>query len=223
MGAFLFKEGVTMITKLIVGELQTNCYLFFDDETRETLIIDPGDEPERIVDEIEKYRLIPIMIINTHYHFDHIGGNAFLKERYDIPIAIGDLDADLLENSHQDAFNFFGKRQDPSPEADILLSEDRSVKVGRFIFEVIETPGHTPGSISLYQAEEGILFSGDTLFYESVGRWDLVGGDEFDLIRSVGKLLKLPEETVVYPGHGKETTIKHERESNPFVELALIK
>ncbi|WP_022670632.1 MBL fold metallo-hydrolase [Hippea alviniae] len=210
-----------MIVKLVVGELQTNCYLFFDDETKETIIIDPGDEPEHIADELDKYGLIPIMVVNTHYHFDHVGGNAFLKERYDVPIAIGELDADFLENSHRDAFSLLGKRQDPSPDADILLSEDRSIKVGRFIFEVIETPGHTPGSISLYQAEEGVLFSGDTLFYESVGRWDLVGGNEFDLLRSVNRLLKLPKETVVYPGHGRETTIEHERSSNPFIEFAV--
>jgi glyoxylase-like metal-dependent hydrolase (beta-lactamase superfamily II) len=155
------------------------------------------------------------MIVDTHYHFDHTGANRYVKNRYDIPIAIGRKDAPFLEDAYKSALEFMIKSES-SPKADILLSEDDTIVVGNTVFEIIETPGHTEGSICLYDKQNAVLFSGDTLFYESVGRWDLPGGNKLELFSSLDRLLSLPEDTVVYPGHGSQTTIGHELKYNPY-------
>ncbi len=204
-----------MIKTLIVGILQENCYLVWDENTKETAVIDPGDDGELIAQTIEEQQLKPKLIINTHYHFDHTGANGYIKDRYNIPIAIGKNDAALLESSYLDAINLM-INSTPSPKADILLSDGNVIDVGNYKFEVIETPGHTQGSICLYLRSESLLFSGDTLFFESVGRWDLKGGDKFTLFKSLDKIFRLPQETKVFPGHGQPTTIAHELLENPY-------
>ena len=206
-----------VIDVLVVGVLQANCYLFCDCETKETIIIDPGDDAKKIIDVIETNGYKPVMIVNTHYHFDHIGANRALCEKYSIPIAIGERDAKYLSNSHKDAFAFMINCIQ-SPDADMLLKENDIIKTQNYEFSVIETPGHTIGSICLYSNKNRILFSGDTLFFESIGRWDLKGGDKDSLLKSLDKLLLLDEKTVVYPGHGQETTINHEKVCNPFIK-----
>ncbi len=206
-----------IIDVLAVGVLQANCYLFCDCKSRETIIIDPGDDAEKIIDVIETNSYHPIMIVDTHYHFDHICANRALCEEYSIPIAIGEQDAECLRNSHKDALAFMINCIQ-SPDADMFLKENDMIKTQNYEFNVIETPGHTKGSICLYSKKEQILFSGDTLFFESIGRWDLKGGNKNTLLRSLDKLLRLDERTTVYPGHGQTTTIAHEKYNNPFIK-----
>lgn len=205
------------IDVLIVGVLQVNCYLFCDCETKETIIIDPGSDAQKIIDVIESNGYKPVMIVNTHYHFDHIGANRALCEKYSIPIAIGKLDAKYLSNSHKDALELMINCV-PSPDANILLKENDIIQTQNYEFSVIETPGHTTGSICLYSDKDHILFSGDTLFFESIGRWDLKGGSKDRLLKSLDKLSVLDEKTVVYPGHGRKTAINHEKAHNPFIK-----
>ena len=204
-----------IVEKMVVGVLQENCYIIGDEETSEAVIIDPGDDGEIIAEHIHKLNLMPILIVNTHYHFDHTGANSYLKEHYDVPIAIGNNDADSLEDAYKDAIELMINSH-KSPKADIKMSGGENIILGDNLFYVIETPGHTKGSICLYSEKEKILFSGDTLFYESVGRWDLKGGNKKELFKSLDRLLKLPEDTVVYPGHGEKTTIGFEAINNPY-------
>ncbi|AEA34228.1 MBL fold metallo-hydrolase [Hippea maritima] len=207
-----------MVVKVVVGELEENCYLVFDESSKECTIIDPGDEPEKIIGVIEKYALTPTIILNTHYHFDHVGANAFLKKRYNIKLAIHENDLSLLKKAHIDAKIFLLKDQEPSPEPDILLKDGDIVDVGSLSFEVLHTPGHTPGSVCFYEKNKKWLFSGDTLFFESVGRWDFPSGSKNDLLDSLKRLIKLPDDVLVYPGHGEPTTIEHERKLNPYID-----
>ncbi len=201
------------VVRIVTGVLQENCYVVWDERHKDAIIIDPGDDGKLIKDEIEKRGLKPVLIINTHYHFDHTGANGYLKEKYGIPIAIGKKDAPFLEEAYLSALEFM-INSNPSPKADILLKENETIAVGENVFSVMETPGHTVGSICLYSKK--LLFSGDTLFYESVGRWDLPHGNKEELFASLDKILKLPEDTVVYPGHGHKTTIEHELKHNPY-------
>ncbi len=206
-----------MIKTFVVGELLTNCYLYIDDETKRAVLIDPGSDADVIDGFIAENGLELEMILNTHCHFDHVGENAFFKDKYKVPLAIGELDVACLRKAHIDA-KLFQIKIEKSPEPDVLLKEGDVVLVGKSQLLVFHTPGHTPGSVSFYNAEDKVLFSGDTLFFESVGRWDLPGGDYLDLMSSVKRLAQLPSETVVYPGHGETTTIEHEIQYNPFLK-----
>ncbi len=204
------------VETIVTGVLQENCYIFADDKSKEAVIIDPGDYANIIEKSIESRHYKPLMIINTHYHFDHIGANSRLKDRYDIPIAISHKDARDLPDSHKDAINLMINCEQ-SYEADILLKENDNISVGEYGLVVMETPGHTKGSICLYEKEIKIVFTGDTLFFESIGRYDLRGGDRGEILQSIKRLLTLDKKTVVYPGHGKVTTIEHELNFNPYV------
>jgi glyoxylase-like metal-dependent hydrolase (beta-lactamase superfamily II) len=202
------------IETVVVGVLQTNCYIVHD--LKEAIIIDPGSDAEKILSIIENKRLKPKLILNTHYHFDHTGANLDIKNMFNIPIAIGEKDAQFLQNAYKDALIFMIDAK-KSPKADILLKEGDTVALGEIKFFVIETPGHTIGSICLYNKENAVLFSGDTLFFESIGRYDLPTGNFGSLINSINKILTLDKSTTVYPGHGPQTTIKHEKINNPFI------
>ncbi len=204
-----------IIEKVVVGVLQENCYIVGDDKSKEAVVVDPGDDGELIVERIERLGLLPILIVNTHYHFDHTGANYYIKECYNIPIAIGKKDAGSLEESYKDAVELM-IHSHKSPKADVEMEDGENIIVGRHILYVMETPGHTKGSICLYSKKDKILFSGDTLFYESVGRWDLQGGSKKELFKSLDKLFELPEDTVVYPGHGEKTTVGFEVTNNPY-------
>lgn len=201
---------------VIVGPLETNCYIYFCSETRECAVIDPGAEAEQIFPLITHLNLKPVIILNTHGHVDHTGANLEIKDRYQAPIAMHQDDLPLLEENIQLEFGLMLGAK-PTPRPDRLLADGDEVRVGQTSLKVIHTPGHSPGSVCFYTP--GILFSGDTLFCGGVGRTDLPGGSWKDLIRSLRtRVLIYPDETLVLPGHGPRTTIGEEKENNPFLE-----
>ncbi len=198
-----------------MGALETNCYIVFTQEG-EAIVVDPGGEPDKISFVIEKNNLKPVKIINTHGHADHCGGNKALKEKYSIPILIHRNDLKIL-NSLENKIFFPLMKGNPSPEPDEFIEEGDFIKLGESGLKVLHTPGHTPGSISLITNK--IIFSGDTIFYQSVGRTDLPGGSWNTLINSIkNKILSLPDETLILPGHGPSTTVGREKTSNPFLD-----
>jgi len=200
--------------KISVGSLETNCYVISNKENS-AIIVDPGGEGERIFHFIEEKRLRPLMIINTHGHADHCGANKFLKEKYSIPILIHKDDLKIL-NSFENKFIFPLMKGETSPEPDKFLKDGDLIEFGETFLRIIHTPGHTPGSISILA--DGILFSGDLIFSGSVGRTDLSGGSWTQLINSIrSKILTLPDETIILPGHGPSTTVGDERKNNPFI------
>lgn len=200
---------------LMVGPLQSNCFLLADTGTREVLVIDPGGDGEMIVDLIRQRDWTAIGILNTHAHFDHTAANAYVKKATGAPLAVPRGDAPLMGNAHM-AARVYGLSADPSPEPDRLLDEGDSVALGGASVTVLSTPGHTPGGAT-FVSDLGI-FPGDALFAGSIGRTDLPGGDFHTLIRSIKeKILTMDDNTPVYPGHGPATTVGRERRYNPFL------
>jgi glyoxylase-like metal-dependent hydrolase (beta-lactamase superfamily II) len=218
-----------MIVKtLAVGQLQTNCYLVMDEETGEAMVLDPGAESERVFASVQAPSRLGSVnawvkyVVNTHAHFDHVLGNASLLQRLH---AVQEMPSQLV--AHTEAVPLlaqgggaalFGFRPTPSPAPDKIVQEGDVLCLGQLEFRVLHTPGHSPGSISLYSASEAAIFVGDVLFRLGVGRYDLPGGSWAilqDTIRS--QLFVLPDSTTVYPGHGPATTIGREKKSNPFL------
>jgi len=203
-----------LIKTLAVGPLQVNCHIVACPKTRKAMVVDPGDEVPRILETLNNNNLEVAVIVNTHAHFDHIGGNSALAEATSAPLYIHSADAPLLDRAQQQAAAY-GMTTTPSPIPDKLLNEGDVLEVGTLKFTVIHTPGHSPGGICLHG--DGHIFVGDTLFAGSIGRTDLPGGDFDLLIRGIkSKLWGLEDETVVYSGHGPETSIGRERKTNPF-------
>jgi hydroxyacylglutathione hydrolase len=200
---------------VVVGPLETNCYLVYSEETRECAVVDPGADPERIFLEIAEDELRPILVINTHGHIDHIGANKDIKDKFNVPICIHRADQAMLGKSQQLELSLFLGAKD-SPPADRFIADGDEIRIGRDILRVLHTPGHSPGSISLLG--DGFLLSGDTLFFEGVGRTDLPGGSQKQLEQSIReKIMTLSDETVVLPGHGPLTTVGQERANNAFL------
>lgn len=200
-----------IIKTLIVGELETNCYIAGDEATKEAFIIDPGSGFKKIKDEIAFLKLKPIAVINTHGHGDHILAN----DRFNVPVWIHCLDAEFLLDHSKNLSGVFGFPFVVKP-AERLLEDKDILNLGRYKFEVIHTPGHTPGSICL--KADNIIFTGDTLFHEGIGRTDFSYGSEEDIKWSIKeKLLALDDNCVIYPGHGSKSTIGYERKYNPFI------
>jgi hydroxyacylglutathione hydrolase len=199
---------------IVVGALETNCYLAYGDTSRACAIIDPGAEPEKIFAAVAALDLVPSVILNTHGHVDHIGANRDMKDKYSIPLWIHAADAPMIEVSdHIQLSPLLGAKDPPRP--DRLLVEGDTIPVGDESLQVVHTPGHTPGSVVFLG--DGILFSGDTLFCGGVGRTDLPGGSWKELDRSIReKILILPGDTLVLPGHGPWTTVEQETLSSPF-------
>ncbi len=199
---------------VVVGGLDTNCYLAYCEESRACAVVDPGAEPEKIFAAVAGLELKPALILNTHGHADHIGANRDMKDKYAIPLWIHAADAGMIKDAdHIQVCLVLGGKDSPPP--DRLLADGDEVPIGRSSLRVIHTPGHTPGSVGFLG--DGILFSGDTLFCGGVGRTDLPGGSWKDLERSIReKILVLPGETLVLPGHGPWTTVEEEKLSNPF-------
>ena len=206
---------------LTVGSMQAGCYIVCDKATDELMIVDPGGSPDIIVESVRMTAGDPRYIVNTHGHADHIEANGRLKELYpEADLCIHEKDAPMLEAPKKNLSLFFGGRI-TSPPADRLLKEGDELRLGEQSFTVIHLPGHTPGGIALYWPGTGnvagMVFSGDALFAGGIGRSDLPGGDHDTLVQNIReKLLTLPDDTVVLPGHGLHTTIREERETNPF-------
>jgi glyoxylase-like metal-dependent hydrolase (beta-lactamase superfamily II) len=206
---------------LTVGGLETNCYLLAD-EPPGALVIDPGGGASVIISRLESEGLEPVLIVNTHGHADHIAANAALRKRYpDAKIAVGRLDAKALTSILRN-MSVFVARPVRSPRADRLLDDGDVVEFARWRFRVLHTPGHTPGGVCLFTEDldgRPALFAGDTLFSGGVGRCDIPGGNWDSLVESIRhRIFTLPDETVVYPGHGPSTTVAEEKRSNPFVK-----
>lgn len=201
--------------EVVVGALETNCYLVYCEETLQCAVVDPGAEPERIFLEIAEAELKPVVIINTHGHVDHIGANRDMKDHFGVPLYIHGADSPMLGKIQQLELSLFLGAKD-SPPADHLMRDAEEIKIGNSVLRVLHTPGHSPGSVSLLG--DGFLLSGDTLFFEGVGRTDLPGGSQKQLEQSLReKVMTLPDETVVLPGHGPLTSVGQERANNPFI------
>ncbi|HUA84645.1 MAG TPA: MBL fold metallo-hydrolase [Bryobacteraceae bacterium] len=202
---------------LPVGMLQCNCSIFGDEASREAIVIDPGDNIEEVLEVLKRHALRVKAIIITHAHIDHIGGAAKLKAATGAPVYMNANDQDLYDHLDIQA-SWLGMNTPERTTIDMPAREGDALKLGEAEFQVIETPGHTQGSISLWIPRENKLIAGDTLFRDSIGRTDLPGGDGRQILRSIhDKLLTLPEEAAVIPGHGPLTTIGREKERNPFL------
>jgi hydroxyacylglutathione hydrolase len=203
-----------IVQSLVVGPIQANCFILGCEKTREAVVIDPGDEANRILSGLQKKALQLKYIINTHGHFDHVGGNKDLRDKTGAPILIHRAEAPMLAHL-ADSAAAWGMRIENSPAPDRLLEDGDRITFGEITLEVIYTPGHSPGGISLYTPKD--LFVGDTLFAGSIGRTDFPGGDYDTLIASVrNRLFVLGDDVRVFPGHGPDTTIGTERKYNPF-------
>jgi len=206
-----------MIQKaLFVGLLEVNCYILGDEETKEAVVIDPGGDEEQILEVLDHHSLKLKTIIDTHGHFDHVDANQPLKDATGAAIAIHALDAPMLAKPSAEAMFFTGNRLRLST-ADILLKEGDILSFGNYRLQVLHTPGHTPGGISLVLEGDTLVYVGDLLFQGSIGRTDFPGGSFEDLINAVNtKIFTLGDNYTVYPGHGPVTTVGQERKYNPF-------
>lgn len=201
-----------------LGPLQTNCYVL-SNENKDCLIFDPGEESGKLSGIIEQKGLKPLAVILTHAHFDHIGAVDEIRDAFSIPIYIHEKEAAWLPDPALNGSHLFkiGKLIKARP-ADHIITAEQELSIGEFTFNILETPGHSPGSVSLYFRDAGLVVAGDALFSGSIGRTDLPGGNHQQLLESIhNKLLSLPEETEVLPGHGPVTTIGLEMDSNPFL------
>ena len=209
------------IARLIFNPLQENTYVVWD-ESLEAVVIDAGNMSERENATLEQFLsergLKPVYALNTHGHFDHLMGVEFLRQRYGAKFAVSSKDKFLVENATQSA-ELFGVRAGDMPEKiDVDLEGMKSISFGQSELQIISTPGHTPGHVAFYEPEAKLLFTGDTLFRESIGRTDLPGGDYSWIMKSIlDKIMPLGDEVKVYPGHGETTDIGHESMYNPFV------
>ncbi len=202
-----------IVTTLPVGQMGTNCYLLTHQETRDSLIIDPGDDPEYIMDHAAKLGGVVKAIIATHGHFDHIMGAAALQLAYGVPVFMHKEDTFLATRMQESAKHFLRLREvDPPPKTEPLPGSQK-LRIGAVVLEIIHTPGHTPGSICLYDEAGGQMFVGDTIFAEgAVGRTDFSYSRPLLLSESLEKILSYPADTKLYPGHGESTLIRYERQ-----------
>ena len=205
------------IVHLVVGPVQTNCYLVMNQKTKETIIVDPGAEADRIVSALTKMQAKPVVILLTHGHFDHAGAAASLAEKYGLLVYAHEKEAETLADSR---INLSGPMAGGAVtyHADIFLKDEQEIDLAGFHIRVLHTPGHTPGGCCYYFPYEDVVFPGDSLFCGSIGRTDLKGGRSSQLVRAVkDKLMSLPDRTTVYPGHNDITSIEHERMYNPYL------
>lgn len=203
------------VKTLVVGMVGTNCYLVYDEDTKRAVVVDPGDGAELIMSECRKLEIKPEAILLTHGHFDHIMAAPELRTAWNVPVYAALKEKELLKDR---ALNMTGgyNTQPLSLDADVSVEEGEVLDLAGFQWKVLETPGHTSGSCCYYIEKEGVLFSGDTLFRLSYGRVDLPTGSPSDMAVSVKRLLALPENVIVYPGHMDPSAIGHERKYNPL-------
>ncbi len=215
------EEYLPQVETLVVGPLAVCCYVVYDPESREGVVIDPGGDPEKILSRVAELGLKIKWILGTHGHADHVSAAGDLRRSLSAPYALHRADEDFFTRG-EGASIFLSWGFPPNPPADETFEEGASFSFGRFSLSVIHTPGHSPGSVCFYDGGK-LLFTGDTLFVGAVGRGDLPGGDYFQMMRSIReKLLVLPEETVVLPGHDygsrPTSTIGREKRENPFIQ-----
>ena len=204
------------LQKCIVGSVFTNCYFLKNKETEEMLIVDPGDNADRIEQKVLEMQGRPVAILLTHGHFDHIMAVKEVKEKYQIPVYACMQEEVMLAEPTINMTAVYGRACSIKP--DVLLDDGQIFEAAGFSIQMFHTPGHTKGSCCYYIKDEGVLFSGDTLFCGSVGRTDFPGGSSAEIVRSLHKLVDtLPEDTEVFPGHDASTTIGYEKRYNPFV------
>lgn len=204
--------------RMPLGAIQTNCYILSENDGS-CLIVDPGDEAKKVIEWVNSRKLKPAAILLTHAHFDHIGAVDKVRETYNIPVYLHEKEKKWLGDPSLNGSQFFPVGElIRVKDADVLIQKEEEMQLGSFKFSILETPGHSPGSISFYFEKEGFVFSGDALFQRSIGRTDLPGGNESQLLKSIhDKLLSLPEDTWVLSGHGPETTIAEEMDGNPYL------
>lgn len=203
---------------LPLGAIQTNAYVLFN-ENQDALIIDPGGDFDRLEAVVQERHLKPRAILLTHAHFDHIGAVEQAREKWGIPVYLHENESEWLGDPEKNGSSHFPIVSNIKVKsANEQLKGEQTLTIGDFTFEIINTPGHSPGSVSFYFEQDQVVFSGDALFDGSIGRTDLYGGDQMLLLQSIEeKLFTLPEATVVAPGHGGTTTIKKEKLTNPFL------
>jgi hydroxyacylglutathione hydrolase len=205
------------IDTLIVGPLEVNCYLVWDDQTGQGVIIDPGDQPEMIAKRLANKKIAPLAILLTHGHGDHLAGVAQLKEQFQIPVLCGRGDEEFLTDPAKN-LSLWLEQPVTAPAPDRILEDEELVVYGKLTFRVLATPGHSPGGVCYLIEEAGKLICGDTLFQGSVGRTDFPGSSMDQLLDSIRrKILTLPNGVICYPGHGPSTTVGAERVNNPFL------
>lgn len=208
--------GKLELQKCTLGPVFTNCYFAMNKETKELLIVDPADAPEKIFRKVAEMGGTPVGILLTHGHFDHIQAVEDVKEKYGVSVYACKEEAEMLYEPTMNMTIHYGKKTSIKP--DRLLRDLDVFEAAGFSVQMLHTPGHTTGSCCYYLKDEGVLFSGDTLFCGSVGRTDFPGGSTAAIVRSLHRLVdNLPKETEVYPGHEASTTIGYEKEYNPFV------
>ena len=202
------------IETIMVGQMGTNCYLAWDEESKRGFLVDPGEQADKIIRVCSRYEIKPEEILLTHGHFDHIMAAKKVKEYYQIPVYAGIHEEELLADAEKNLSAMWAEGF--TMKADELVVDNQKIEIAGMKITVIETPGHTSGGVCYYIEKEHVLFAGDTLIFESYGRTDFPGGSMFSLIRSLGKkLFVLPDETDVYPGHGQATSIGYEKIHNP--------
>ena len=201
---------------LLVGPLAVNCFILGCEKSREGIVVDAGGDVEQIIAAAERHRLNITHVINTHGHFDHIGANRAVVQHFGAKLLIHADDAPMFGRA-ADVARGYGLRGENSPEADMFLTDGMELVFGECRLKVLHTPGHTMGGCCLYFENEKLIIAGDTLFADSIGRTDLPGGSHEHLLASIrNKLFTLPDDVVVYPGHGPKTTIGHEKRHNPY-------
>lgn len=201
---------------LVVPPFESNCWILGCSETGVAVVIDPGDEAG-ILQTLKAHRLTLKYLIHTHGHLDHVSATAAVQQQTGAPVLIHEADQILLDNLELQG-TMFGLTAPAPPTVDKYICEGDNVVWGRYALSVIDTPGHSPGGVCLNLEGENVLFAGDTLFQDSIGRTDLWGGDYEQLLDSIRKLWQLEDDTIVCPGHGPRTTIAREKRENPFLQ-----
>ena len=202
---------------IVVGPLGVNCFILGDKQSNEAVVVDPGADCDKILAAVNRLGLKVKYIINTHGHFDHVGCNRPVQEKTGAELLIHENDVVLMSQASRSA-EMYGLTVEDSPAPARFLTDGMRLEFGKRVIEVLHTPGHTQGGCCLLLLNEGVVITGDTLFADSVGRTDLPGGSHEQLIASIkSKLMPLPDETVVWPGHGPSSTIGTERRMNPYI------